>query len=650
MTIIYTGQAAPLDGKRKLSGPQAARRDKAMACVRSTKSTQCQGQVYVGLFFDGTGNNDQWVEDGRSQTQRARNKHSNVARLFDAHIIDPESGIFRYYMPGVGTPFKEIGDTSKWQYDNLGMGLGYMGGDRINYGITSIFNAVHVYLTRAPILSPTEQRSLVNAISREAMSPIPMEGAIRWAGLTSVEERLAAVVKNHQRKVLQINVSIFGFSRGAAQARACAFWLSQICERDGDGMALAGVPLRISFMGIFDTVAAVGLGDVTPFTEGHMAWANQTQTIHPAVEDCAHFIALHEQRASFPLEAAVGMTNVGYPGVHSDVGGGYWPGEQGKAMAEWGDSPQLSQLPLIDMHFAAIKAGVPMMTIDEVRADAGVSKSFATDSRMLAAYNQWLVNHGIGKGDIRDVTEANARQYIRWRGGLHGSGASGVVSLECFKRASEAKDQTDLREADEQLGLQLKWLRERRNANDSALGYMKERLKDVILFSSTLGLVLVEPGKAPLSSYERKFLDIAVEGPLPPPGCAELFADYVHDSRAGFRPLGYHEPTLLTGGYLRFRHVFKEAIHAESAVYGWANQGLSATKAAANAVTKFFHDLWEATVSAYESARRRVSDAMTRAAFQVASTAYQLAETQVLRRYHSAEQELFQQLLHRYRN
>ena len=67
-------------------------------------------------------------------------------------------------------------------------------------------------------------------------------------------------------------------------------------------------------------------------------------------------------------------------------------------------------------------------------------------------------------------------------------------------------------------------------------------------------------------------------------------------------------------------------------------------------MTKFFHDLWETTVSAYESARRRVSVAMKKAAFQVASTAYQVAETQVLRRYHSAEQELFQQLLRRYRN
>ncbi len=650
MTILYTGQPAPLDGKRKLVGSQAARRDKAMACVRSTKSTQCQGQVYVGLFFDGTGNNDKWVEDGYAQSQRARNKHSNVARLFDAHINDPASGLFRYYMPGVGTPFTEIGDTSKSLYDNLGMGFGYMGADRINYGITSIFNAVHRYLLISNLFSPSEQRALVNTVSRDAMSPLTPDGALRWAGLTAAEEKLAAIVKRHQRKVLQINVSIFGFSRGAAQARACAFWLSQICERDGGGMTLAGVPLRIGFMGLFDTVAAVGLGDVTPFTAGHMAWADRTQTIHPAVENCAHFIALHEQRASFPLEAAVGMTNVGYPGVHSDVGGGYWPGEQGKAMPEWGDSPHLSQMPLIDMHFAAIKAGVPMMSVGEITADAGLSKSFSTDARLIAAYNRWLASNGIGAGDIRAVTEANARHYLRWRGALHASGAAGVAAIDCFKRATAAKDKTDLREADEQLGLQLQWLRERRDANSTVSGYVAERLKDVLRMTTPAGRVLVSPGRDPLSAYEKKFLEIAVDGPLPPAGCAELFTDYVHDSRAGFRPLlGHHEPSLLTGGYLRFRHVFKEEIHAESVVYGWANQGLSAAKAATNAVIQFFHDLWEATVAAYASARRRVAEAMRRAALQAAATAYQFAEAQVLRKYQLAEEELFEQLRRRYR-
>jgi hypothetical protein len=664
--------------------------------------------------------------------------------LFDAHLIEPENGIYAYYIPGVGTPFREVGDTTKLGYDIGGMGFGYMGADRINWGITSIFNAVNVYLTGAPLLSQSDQRALVNTISRDAVGPISTEGATRWAGLTAVEERLAAVVKGHQRKVLQINVSIFGFSRGAAEARACAYWLSQVCERSGGGMVLAGVPLRIGFMGIFDTVSAVGIGDVTPFTDGHMAWAKGTQDIHPAVEDCAHFIALHEQRASFPLEAAVGRGNVGYPGMHSDVGGGYWPGEQGKAMPEWGDSPHLSQIPLIDMHFAAIKAGVPMMTIQEIKADPGVAKSFATSERLINAYNAWLSQHGVKGGDIRAFTESHARHYIRWRASLHlnrapeqtratqqeqkaadvelsklkadqqvleqrrlneqqnlsrsGVGidrttllptaegrrladginakydqqikavqtrmrelevrklaaSGGVAACDFYKRATLSldfkKDQDDLSEADLNFRLQLLWLMERRQANATVGGFLKERLKTGFrLTTPLLGTLFVEPGKAPLTESERKFLDIALNDPPPAPGCAELFADYVHDSRAGFRAAGYQEPIALTGGYLRFRHVFKEQIGGEGRVYGWANESVSLVKDAANATVKIYSDLWNATVAAYTKARRQIAAAGA-SAIQAASTAYQNAQNSVARHYHDAEVELYRELRQRYLN
>ncbi len=662
MTMIYTGRPAPLDGKRALSVGEASQRAKAMACVRA-KSTQCQGQVHVGLFFDGTGNNRNWVEDGQDATQFVRNKHSNVARLFDAYSFEPESGFFRYYMPGVGTPFKEIGDTSKFWYDFPGMGMGYMGADRINWGITSIFNAVHAYLYGSDLLNQTQQRALVNTISKDILlSPISTEAATRWAGLTSVEENLAAVVKGHQRKVLQINVSIFGFSRGAAQARACAYWLSQICERNGGGMTLAGIPLRIGFMGIFDTVAAVGIGDVTPFTDGHMAWADGTQAIHPAVEDCTHFIALHEQRASFPLEAAVGRGNVGYPGMHSDVGGGYCPGEQGKAMPEWGDSPHLSQIPLMDMHFAAIKAGVPMKTIEEIKAIPQLAKSFATDERLIKTYNTWLAHQGVKGGDIRSFTQAHAHHYMRWRGSLHGGRAQrGVARQEFFKRSASAKDRALMGKADDDFALQLRWLLERREANATIKGYMKERLKDAAAVASLVirpprmpslvGVPGVEFGKAPLSSHEHTFLAIAADGPLPPTGCADLFSDYVHDSRAGFTVGGSHEPSVLTGGYLRFRHVFKEEIHGESRVYGWANEGLSDAKAAGNAVIQFLSDLWDATTETYERVRARINlmGRQTAAAVQQAASAYQSAQMRVWRQCQQAEKELLDSLAERYR-
>lgn len=647
MSMLYTGKPAPLDGKRTLSSREAALRAKAMACIRSPEITQCQGQVYVGLFFDGTGNNRDWVEDGQMRNQFGRNKHSNVARLFSAHLDEPGSGFFRYYIPGVGTPFKEINDTSKLIYEKGGMGFGLRGADRIIFGILSILNATHQFLTRTPLLSPTETGALATLLSGSVLDTMSTNSMARWAGLSATEEKLASVIRGHQRKVTQINVSIFGFSRGAAEARACAFWLAQICERNGGLMSLAGVPLRIGFMGIFDTVAAVGLGDALPFTEGHMAWADGTQSIHPAVEDCAHFIALHEQRASFPLEAAVGRGNVGYPGMHSDVGGGYTPGEQGKAMPEWGDSPHLSQIPLIDMHFAAIKAGVPMKTIEEIMADPGLAKSFATDRRLLQTYNRWLANHGVKAADIRAFTEAHTRHYLRWKAVLHLGGGKGVADQAFFQRAKLQKDKTDLLEADQQFGLQLKWLTERRAANASVGGFLKERLKDSIRLTAPFGAVLIEPGKMPLSSDEKKFLEIAADSPMPPPGCAELFADYAHDSRAGFRVAGAHEPILLTGGYFRYRHVFKEATHTESITYGWANESLAEIKSAAHTMQQYLSDLWSETKQTYRKARQQI-ESMGKAAINSAAATYQSAESKIVSRYHKAEQELFEQLERRY--
>jgi hypothetical protein len=607
MSVIYTGTAAPLDGKRKLSAKEAQQRAKAMACVRSLNKTECQGQVQIGLFFDGTGNNDKWVESGHTATQRARNKHSNVARLWDAHLDEPDNGFFRYYMQGVGTPFKELGDTTDFLTENAGNGFGYMGADRINWGITSLFNAVHFYLMRSLLITKSEQKTLVNWMSTEMLKGMPLvstEGALRWTMLTALEEKLAGVVKNHQRKVTQINVSIFGFSRGAAQARACAHWLHHLFESESGAFELAGVPIRIGFMGIFDTVAAVGVGDITPVTFGHMAWADGTQSVHPAVEDCAHFVALHEQRASFPLESATGRGNVGYPGMHSDVGGGYWPGEQGKSMPDWGASPQLSQIPLMDMHFAAIKAGVPMLTIEEIKADSMLEKSFSTDKKLLTAYNHWLSGNGIKPAPITEFTQAHNKQYVRWRGLLHAGGKAQLAGKRFYKDALP-DDRANLAEADKHLGIMLHAWRERLDANATFLGYVRERAKDSVYLLTPGIRVFNDLGKDPLSANEEKFLTLMTEGAAPPVASMVLFDDYVHDSRAGFRIGGFHEPEWLTGGYARYRNVFLQS-NSNAVIYSWANESLKTVKAAADATVAFFQSLYSYSVETYGAARARI--------------------------------------------
>ncbi|WP_457848254.1 hypothetical protein, partial [Staphylococcus aureus] len=46
-------------------------------------------------------------------------------------------------------------------------------------------------------------------------------------------DKLTAAVKSSQRKIVQINVSVFGFSRGAAEARAFTHWLHELFTPSG---------------------------------------------------------------------------------------------------------------------------------------------------------------------------------------------------------------------------------------------------------------------------------------------------------------------------------------------------------------------------------------------------------------------------------
>ncbi|WP_031281919.1 phospholipase effector Tle1 domain-containing protein, partial [Photorhabdus temperata] len=90
------------------------------------------------------------------------------------------------------------------------------------------------------------------------------------------------------------------------------------------------------------------------------------ETYGGLVKRCVHLVSTHEQRLSFPLDSIrrsdgsypTGSTEVIYPGVHSDLGGGYPPGEQGKAIGKT-DGLLLSQIALHEMYAAAFEVGAP---------------------------------------------------------------------------------------------------------------------------------------------------------------------------------------------------------------------------------------------------------------------------------------------------
>jgi hypothetical protein len=221
---VTTPQPMPADGVRRLTPRETMQRARAMACIQDKDRAQCQGQVYATLFFDGSGNNKDWIEPGLSGTQTAVNRHSNVARLYNACIDKPSEGFYSYYMPGVGTPFTEIGDKSGSVNAYLGNGCGYMGADRINWGITRVFNAVHHYLTDQLLLGDDEAKKLVNYVSRSLGKEVVAEFEWRLK-MGQLRDRLIPVIGGNQRNLTQINIAVFGFSRGAAEARVFANWL-----------------------------------------------------------------------------------------------------------------------------------------------------------------------------------------------------------------------------------------------------------------------------------------------------------------------------------------------------------------------------------------------------------------------------------------
>ena len=132
----------------------------------------------LSFFFDGTGNN--------IDADVGTFEHSNVARLFRSHLEDDEAlGRYRFYLPGIGTYFmdREVQDPGETL---TGPGFGGLGQARLNWAFARLREKV----------ADAEQRA-----------------------------------ENPTNKICWIKVSVFGFSRGAALARAFCRDLQARCVK-----------------------------------------------------------------------------------------------------------------------------------------------------------------------------------------------------------------------------------------------------------------------------------------------------------------------------------------------------------------------------------------------------------------------------------
>ena len=211
-----------------------------------------------------------------------------------------------------------------------------------------------------------------------------------------------------------------------------------------------GGPVRVKFLGVWDTVGALGIPDELEFTnllfDRKDRWEFHDTALGENVERARHAMALDEIRASFTVSRWDPASIEGeerdveerwFPGVHGDVGGGYedsslsdlalgWMmSEAEKAGVEFRDgvSEQVKGDPLGVMHqsykgvFAAFRSRprrVPMLEDGEPSVDSSVTER--QRARLINEFEYWPTKR-LEPGDGTTV-EIRARE--RWnRTGLY---------------------------------------------------------------------------------------------------------------------------------------------------------------------------------------------------------------------------------------
>lgn len=532
MNAFLLPTPAPSPG-RTLTPFQRLQRARASSQGASSKPT-CTQEISIGVFFDGTNNNKK--RDQEDVANPDARSHSNVVVLHDT-FATPRAGHYRIYIPGVGTPFPEIGELTE---SSTGKAMARGGEARIFWAMIQLINAIHRAANQdVLLLQNAEAKAFIGGASALAANntilggtiPTPVAANRRRGAFHGLGQRLEAAIKDKRPGIRQANVSVFGFSRGAAEARTFCNWMLELCDTASGTSLFYGVPLRFQFVGLFDTVASVGLANSSPVPNdgGFMGWADGTLELPAEIERCVHYTAAHEIRKSFPLSTVrrsrCKFEEYIYPGAHSDVGGGYAPGEQGKGQKR---SELLSQVPLVHMYLAARAAGVPLMDAKELDSSG---RSETVDDLELAPKLATRFNEyrriGPGGGEIKRAIREHLRWYWRWRLSI-----GGVESLPSFQAASD-QDKIDLAASEMDFKRDLA----QAESYEATRNHLQQH-PNATTFSN-MGLGVSVPANLPeLSTAEQIALAEKRSKPTVPPLIAEFFDQHVHDSHASFYLVG----------------------------------------------------------------------------------------------------------------
>ncbi len=242
--------------------------------------------------------------------------HTNVVRLFDVAVKSP--GQMAFYDPGVGTLAAPDQTTRLGRGWSLAEGLAFGAGfdenvfDAYRYLMASYQDGDKVYLF---------------GFSRGAFTVRVLAGMLHGVGLLHAgTDNLLRYSWESYRQIPILGRDTDEKARAAAAA-----------ARSGIDELLKNFtrPCPVEFMGLWDTVGSVGMynwNQAYPFSFSN-----------PGVACVRHAVSLDERRAGFRsnvykddgatlADGRPKVMNVWFPGVHSDVGGGYPVSQSGLAM------------------------------------------------------------------------------------------------------------------------------------------------------------------------------------------------------------------------------------------------------------------------------------------------------------------------------
>lgn len=246
----------------------------------------------IGVFFDGTLNNEANVEAGREVTPEPgssyANELTNVVHLKN-HYFDSGDDL-RNSCGDWGTRYRPL------YVDGIGTAAGHED-STLGYAIG---------------MGP-------RGVSKKAYDTAAEVG--RYIGNLSPGVEPQKVI-----------LDVFGFSRGAAAARYfvngfnqgyMTYWLDLIRSRQF--VVPPGRNVEIRFVGLFETVAAIGWdahGDENAGVNIHLKSSSAQKVFH--------LVGTDEFRHNFSLNEVLpgGGEQLEMPGAHSDVGGGYRAGTE----------------------------------------------------------------------------------------------------------------------------------------------------------------------------------------------------------------------------------------------------------------------------------------------------------------------------------